>query len=253
MEIGKSHLISRTLPIFLISFGKKPIMKKFVLSAIIYLSASLILLAQPCDQLLLSESFTAAQPSGWTGDFNTSVLVEGWLTESGPTMTPLTGPEGAFMGTHYLYMETSGPAPVNASFSVSTPSISIPGTGTTTLSLAYLMYGADMGTFLIVINSGTATDTIFTRSGQQHADGSIDSWEEITLSLNDYKNASIAITFIGMKNISGLSDMAIDEVQVCHINQTIPTLGQWGVIILLLLLLSIAIVGIRQFAIPSLS
>jgi len=174
-------------------------------------------------------------------------LVEGWTTQTGPTPTGLTGPEMAFEGSHYLYMETSGPAGSGASYSVSMPMVAIPTEGSTSLNFALLMYGADMGSLNIEVLSSTGLDTIFTQVGERHADGSASSWEEISVDLSAYAGTSVQIQFTGMKMISGVADIAIDDVKVCYSASviTVPTLGEWSFILMVLLISIIGVASLR--------
>jgi len=223
-------------------------MKYILLSILVLLSLNLK--AQTCDSILLAESFGAAQPVGWTGDFNMlgGGLAEGWLTATGPSITPGTGPQAPFAGTHYGYMESSGPAGVNSTYSIQTPSIDVPADGQVQLNLSYLMYGSDIGSFNIEVLQGAIKDTIFRRTGQQHTDGAVTSWEAISADLSAYAGTSIQLQFTGMKMVSGLGDIAIDEVQVCYTQPvtTVPTLGEWAIIVLGMLMLIVGLVAIQE-------
>jgi hypothetical protein len=205
--------------------------------------------SQTCDSILLAAPFGATQPVGWTGDFNMlgGGLAEGWLTSTGPSSAAGTGPQAPFAGTHYAYMESSGPAGVNSTYSLQTPSINMPADGQVQLNLSYLMYGSDIGSFNIEVLQGATTDTIFRRTGQQHADGAVTSWEAISADLSTYAGTSIRIQFTGMKMVSGLGDIAIDEVQVCYTPiSRVPTLGTWALICLGLLMLILGLAAIQE-------
>jgi len=188
----------------------------------------------------------AIPPVGWTGDFNmlSGTLVEGWYTTTGPTETAMTGPDVPADGTHFAYMESSGPAPSNSTFSIQTPLVSIPIVGTTALNLSFLMYGSDIGSLTIEVLQGPSTDVIFARSGPQHPDGSLSSWEEISLDLTDYAGTSARIQFTGMKQINNLADIGLDEIVVCHTPARVPTLGTWALISLALCLTTFAVVSL---------
>lgn len=200
--------------------------------------------AQDCTITVLQEEFSSTAPAGWTGDFNMlgGGLREGWLTESGATPTSDTGPDTASAGSHYLYFESSGPASASSMYSVFTPAVDIPSQGAH-LSFDYLMHGSDIGTFYVVAHTTTSQDTLLELSGPQHIDGT--TWSRADISLNAYGNRSIRIEFIGMKMVMGLGDIAIDEVRICS-SPAIPTLGQWGVLCLSLLLLIVVAVRISS-------
>ena len=187
---------------------------------------------QDCEAILYEEGFTMdVPPTGWTGDFSTTPapLIEGWYTTSGPTTTMATGPEVPAAGTHFAYMESSGPAPSNSTFRIQTPIVSIPTDGTTALSLSFLMFGSDIGSFEIQVLDGNSIDPIFMRSGEQHSDGTLGSWEAISLDLSAYAGSDIQIQFQGMKLISGLGDIGIDEIIFCPCSRTHSDLRNMGI------------------------
>ncbi len=143
-------------------------------------------------------------------------------------------------------MESSGPAPTNAIFSIRTPIIEVPTSGSTSLHLAYLMYGSDVGSFAVEVIKDAIIDTIFKRDGGQHLDGSLSSWEDISLGLNSYTGASIQLQFSGMKLITGLGDIAIDNVQVCHLASPITPIPTMGFCALIGMGIVILIIGFRM-------
>ena len=176
----------------------------------------------------------------------TSPLIEGWYTTSGPTPTGMTGPDVPFEGTHFAYMESSGPAPTNSTFSIQTPVVSIPTRGSTNLSLSFLMFGGDIGSFNIEVLQGTNIDVVFTRNGQQHTDGTFSSWEQTSLDLSSYAGTDVSIQFRAMKLNTGLGDIAIDDISICHTPEPIPTLGSWALIGLALAMMILGLVSLKS-------
>ena len=62
-------------------------------------------------------------------------------------------------------------------------------------------------------------------------------------------NKSIQIEFVTVKPNSGSNgDIAVDNIRIHSLALTVPTLGEWGIITLFLLLLIVAISTIRGFA-----
>ena len=110
----------------------------------------------PCVNELLSEDFSAAVPDGWEGDWMLLAppLREGWYVQTGPSPgVPGTGADSAFSGSHYIYFESSGPAPVNSVFSINTPSISLFDVNTS-IRFRVLMHGTNIGSLKVNVLSG---------------------------------------------------------------------------------------------------
>lgn len=201
-----------------------------------------------CGESLIQEDFGAMQPIGWTGSFNMGVVVtEGWTSATGPTPTANTGPDAPFKGSHYLYLETNGPAPLDSSYRIQTPVIDFGGDASI-LRFRLLMHGAQIGSFQVNVLTGptyTTRTQLLNRVGQQHTSGAVANWEDIFLDLTAYSSQMVKIEFVGMKGAGELGDIGIDDVVVCKYI-LIPTLSQWGIIILSLLALIIGILGIRN-------
>ena len=74
-------------------------------------------------------------------------------------------------------------------------------------------------------------------------------WEEVFIDLAPYVGKSIQIEFVTVKPNSGSNgDIAVDNIRIHSLALTVPTLGEWGIITLFLLLLIVAISTIRGFA-----
>lgn len=208
-----------------------------------------------CGSTLFAESFTGDIPSGWSGDFDLgggSPFLEGWILADGLTPTDETGPDAPFDGSHYAYFESSGPAPDNAMFQISTPPINLPDSRFgTALTFRLLMHGDETGSLMINAISGGVTTQLLTAVGEQHADGSIANWEEVYIDLTSLENQEIEIQFVGMKSIGDMGDIAIDQVQICGIASPIPTLSEWGLILLFLILSIIGLIYIRRTGMSS--
>ncbi len=186
-----------------------------------------------CGSFVFSESFSSTVPDGWTGDFDSppGVFLEGWILNSDSTETQMTGPEMAFDGDYYLYLETSGPAPINSTYQVTSPMISLSTSGEKGLYFHTLMYGDETGSLTINAITSAGTDQLLVINGEQHSDGSQSNWEEVFVDLSGYNGQDIQIQFVGMKATGNMGDIAIDTIQICEL-RSIPTLNQWGLIIL---------------------
>ena len=203
----------------------------------------------PCVNELLVEDFSSTVPIGWEGDWMLldPPLVEGWNLTMGPTTgTPGTGADGPFSGTHFAYMETSGPAPINSVFKINTPPIEIFDV-LTSIRFRVLMHGSGVGSLRVNVLSGpgfTTVENVLEITGEQHATSGVGEWQEAFIDIRSYDSGLIKVEFEGMKGSNGLGDIAIDLVEVCS-EPIVPTLGEWGVICLALLVLILGVVGIQ--------
>lgn len=206
-------------------------------------------IGNPCVNELLIEDFSSTIPDGWEGDFMllNPPLVEGWILESGPTMTANTGPDAAFNGDFYLYLETNGPAPLDAAYSVNTPPIPLSDVNAS-IRFRVLMHGDETGSLRVNILYGpgfTSSENVIDIIGEQHTSGTSSNWEEAWVDIRQYSGQTIKVQFEGMKGSGELGDIAIDLVQVCS-EPRVPTMGEWSLIILSLLFLIFGVIYIRR-------
>lgn len=210
--------------------------------------------AQSGGNVIFEEGFNTTMANmsvmGWTGDFDMNTLFnEGWTIANGPSTashvnpSDATGPSGPQEGSQYLYYESSGPAAVNAEGTITSPMISIPTDHTASLSFYIFMHGADVNAFDLNVLSGGAEDEVVSYMGERQT-SKTDKWEEVIVDLSSYAGQDIQLQFRAQKNIGGLGDVAIDNVQVTAtaIPEPIPTLGEWGIMLLGLSLLIMTIV-----------
>lgn len=205
---------------------------------------------RPCVNDELTEDFGSTVPPGWEGDWMLTAppLTEGWILQMGPSPdAPSTGADGAFSGDYYAYMETNGPAVTNSVFSINTPPISLSDVNPT-IRFRVLMHGSDIGSLKVNVLSGpgfATSENVLTLTGEQHASSSVANWEEAFIDIRQYTQQTIKVEFEGMKLTTNQGDIAIDLVQVCS-EPRVPTLGQWGLIILGLMLLIVGIVAVKS-------
>lgn len=200
-----------------------------------------------CNNELLSEDFGATVPMGWEGDWMLTAppLSEGWILQSGASPdAPNTGANGPFSGTHFAYMETNGPAPVNSTFKINTPAITLTQENPT-IRFRVLMHGSGIGQLKVNVLSGPGfgvSETVLTLTGEQHASSDTSNWEEAFIDIRKYSRQTVKVEFEGMKTNNGLGDIAIDLVQVCS-ETIVPTIGEWGLIVLGLILMIFGIIS----------
>ncbi len=211
-----------------------------------------------CDEIIFNESFEGGIPVGWNGvaldayksgtSFN-----QGWVIDRDTTFTPDVGPNGAQDGDFYVYCDGSGPIGRGSIASMTTPLISIPDVNAPALTFYLNMHGQS-GSFMVnIIDGATKTQVIAPVDGDVL--GGIhmaDEWEPIYVDLSAYKNKDIQIEFGATKPSAPTTgskegDISVDNIVICSSVPTIPTLGQWGLILLSLLVLIIGINFLKQY------
>lgn len=160
--------------------------------------------------------FESGFPSGWT---NTATGNPQWEFNTGTTVSSNTGPNNAFSGSGYLFLETSGGTQGDADTIYPTSNVNL----TTALNEAkmsfyYHMFGADMGELIVdVSDDGGATwTTEFTQVGQDQTAES-DTWTPVDIDLTAYIGSTIEYRIIGVRGDGFESDMAIDlfKIETC--------------------------------------
>lgn len=159
------------------------------------------------------QSLNTGLPEGWSGDSE----AYRWRVNAGPTPSTGTGPASdASTGTadgQYLYAEASfldygSGDPANLVL----PCMEL-GTGSSTLSFAYHMYGGGMGSLHLDIELDGAwqEDIMPPLSGPQQASPA-ENWAEQTVDLSAFAGQSIRLRFRALLGSNFQSDIAIDEV-----------------------------------------
>lgn len=236
-------------------------MKKLLLITLILLSCGLSQAQIPMNQYerfcfneLLTEDFGATIPTDWEGDWMVAPMpfTEGWILQSGASPdAPSTGADGAFSGSHYVYLETNGPAPTNSTYSINTPPITLTDVNPT-IRFRVLMHGSGIGSLKVNVLSGAGfatSENVLTITGEQHSSSNVDNWDEAFIDIREYRGETIKVEFEGMKTINNQGDIAIDLVQVCS-EPRVPTMGQWGIICLTLLFLIFGAISITSISAP---
>ena len=172
-----------------------------------------------CALLSATESF---ELSTWeTGLLaQNSASQQPWTRITSGTPSANTGPNGAYEGTYYLYMEASNQ--INKEFILNVVPILIASSDYTLSFWYHHMYGSGMGTLSIemsdicIVGSATptcGTDTWWTSlwslAGQQQA-GSADAWLEASVSIAPTMNSWLRVK--GLSGTDYMSDMSIDAI-----------------------------------------
>ena len=136
-----------------------------------------------------------------------------WRTNSGAVPTASTGPSSDFQpGTangKYVYLESSAPcAPLRAQ--MLSPCINLGSAAIPSLSFAYHMYGAGMGTLHVdVYAQGVWNNAVWSLSGDQG-----NTWQVAGVNLSAWAGDTITLRWRGITGQGSLSDMAIDAINV---------------------------------------
>ena len=137
-----------------------------------------------------------------------------WTRDSGGTTSAGTGPStGANGSTWYMYLETSnGSGAFAAGNTAILEGPSIGGSGRT-LRFDYHMYGADMGTLSVDVQSGGAwINNVWTINGQQHSSNAA-AYSQAIVDLSTYSGTlKVRIRATAAGNYRG--DMAIDNIEI---------------------------------------
>ncbi len=182
-----------------------------------------------------------SQTAPWTEDFEshpaafvpTAISTNGWSSPSpasvpewnidnfGGTGSSNTGPSGAFSGTTFALVETSGSGSHLAE--LISPVVDVTALTTPGLSFYYHMYGADMGTLSVDAWDGSAWVNVWSLSGQQQS-SSNDPWALAIIDLSNYVvNNTVQVRFTGNDLSSGFTgDMSIDDVTFSELVTCLP-------------------------------
>lgn len=205
-----------------------------------------------CDIDVFSESFENGLPPDWSNLEPDSAKLahfnEGWVRDRDTTFSSGTGPDMAQDGEYYIYCDGSGPIGRGDTATTISPVINL-GPGFRPAMTFYLnMFGRSGSFYVNVISGGNSTQVLTPVSG--NVDGGIHAmseWEEVYINLNPWKNQSIQIEFVTVKPSNGYNgDIAIDNIVICSSSNPIPTLSEWGLIILTLVLFIFGIVAIKE-------
>ena len=182
-----------------------------------------------------------SQTAPWTEDFEshpaafvpTAISTNGWYSPSPPSVpewnidnfggtgSSNTGPAGAFSGTTFALVETSGSGSHLAE--LISPVVDVTALTTPGLSFYYHMYGADMGTLSVDAWDGSTWVNVWSLSGQQQS-SSNDPWALAIVDISSYiVNNTVQVRFTGNDLSSGFTgDMSIDDVTFSELVTCLP-------------------------------
>ena len=140
-----------------------------------------------------------------------------WTINIGTTISPNTGPTGAFHEQNYIYTEASTPANggvgSNATLILQSNCIDFTeGYEQIDFAFNYHRFGAAQGTLDVQISDdqgATWTNIIPRIQG-----ASVNAWQEATADLSMYTGQIILLRFVGITGADFTSDLAIDNVRI---------------------------------------
>ncbi len=137
------------------------------------------------------------------------LLDEGdWTRNSGATPTAGTGPNDAFEGGFYLYVEAS--EFIGKAFLLS-PCLDLSGLYEPVLSFAYHMKGGQVGTLRIEASTDNGQNWVSIWSEARHQSGS---WLFTQVPLSGVQSANTRLRIVGLTTGGSLGDIAIDALTV---------------------------------------
>jgi hypothetical protein len=175
--------------------------------------------------------FESGTMEGWTNRYYEEFESASFVNGSGATPTLNTGPDQAYSGTHYLYLDAAQ-SNIQNSYGVGaliSPCFDLRGQESPKLRLSYHAYGSDIDQFAVQVSfDGGYTfngNDLLIMSGEQG-----NTWHTATFDLTPYKDHP-SIQFRIASGIYGsLADFAVDSIVVyntpntCNLSLTPETL-----------------------------
>ena len=154
-----------------------------------------------------TESFEGpiGSPSIWAQSTDDDI---DWTPWTGPTFSSFTGPDSAYDGINYIYIETSSPNFAGQTASIITPCVDLSAWNNPSLVFAYHMHGQTITTLMVEVSDdgGTSWDSVWALSGPQG-----DQWHYTGVDLGAY-SGTVAVKFTGSVGLSFSGDMALDAI-----------------------------------------
>jgi len=149
----------------------------------------------------------------WTQDASSTYVA---ALRDAPTLTTGSGPSSANGGSWYAWFEASGGIDGESNYMVKTFDFS--SYNSPQISFYYHMYGVDMGTLYLEINSAGVVSPVWTSvwsvDGEQHGSGGA-AWSQHTVDLSAYAGESVCqIRFLAIRGNGFNSDIALDDIVV---------------------------------------
>ncbi|MCD4694631.1 MAG: hypothetical protein K8S16_00210 [Bacteroidales bacterium] len=182
-----------------------------------------IYIQQKSETIINTFPYCESFETGWGDWYNVGDDDFDWTRHSGSTPTSYTGPNNACNGSYYLFTECDYHLPSKTTSFVC--NFDFTGISDPVISFAYHMYGNEMGSLRMDIQTGsTWTNSVWSATGQQHASGSSE-WTIPTIDLATYGGLSdVKIRFrgtTGNATYHDRGDMAIDQICVAQMQESV--------------------------------
>lgn len=134
-----------------------------------------------------------------------------WTRLSGATPSASTGPDAAFAGSFYAYIESSSPNYPSKTAILSGPCFNLTGVSSPTFAFRYHMYGASTGSLFLEAstNNGSSWTSLWSASGDKG-----NTWLSASVSLSAYTGGNVRLRFRGTTTTSFTGDIAIDAISL---------------------------------------
>jgi 2',3'-cyclic-nucleotide 2'-phosphodiesterase (5'-nucleotidase family) len=151
---------------------------------------------------------------GFENGFENWMNVEGddfdWSTRSTQTPSFYTGPEEAFEGNYYFYIESSSPNSPMKTAEIVSPCIDLNEASTPYANFHYHMFGDNTGTLSLEASlDGNTYETLWTLDGEQSEE-----WMMASVNLEDYIGSNVKLRFSATTGMSWKGDIAIDAFEL---------------------------------------
>jgi len=160
-------------------------------------------------QSAISAPYNESFESGFGAWTNVSGDDFNWTRKSGSTPSSSTGPNGAYQGSYYIYVESSSPNYSYRTTIIESPCFDLTSESTANFSFKYHMYGASNmgGLELQASTNGSSWATVWSKTGNQG-----DNWLNDNVDLSTYTGNTVKLRFVGETGSTWQGDMAIDDI-----------------------------------------
>ena len=140
-----------------------------------------------------------------------------WTRQTGSTPNSVSGPDNAYQGSWYLFLNSAFPNNPNKTAILLGPCFNLVPLTNPAILFSYHMYGSNMGTLTLEASTddGLTWASIWSLSGNQ---GNV--WHLAQISLSAYAGQTVKFRFKGT-TLGSTSEMAIDMIRVFE-NGTLP-------------------------------
>ncbi len=134
-----------------------------------------------------------------------------WEIRSGSTTSSSTGPDSAYQGINYFYIESSSPNYPNKEGVFQGACYDLSSSDSASINFWYHMYGSGMGMLNLEITTDQGANwvSVWSLSGNQG-----NSWYNVNIDLSNYTGGMFSYRFNGGTILSFTSDFALDQITV---------------------------------------